>query len=345
MIPKLTAGGHILMIRAMAGEGLVFSKVALGNGNEPLDYYNLTQIGNCMAEVEILEYTKEEKYVKLTAVLENASLEADFSWTEVGIFVQDPDGGEDVLYAYGHYRLDGLENCQLVQKNAILKTPINVYVYVDDIDDVSVVFEDPQYATKAEFKDHLAAKNPHKITKEDVGLDKIVNAAIEDQTPSFSDKESTYSYNTSGSQLSFSNIFSGEKIGNIFQKIRTAINLLVKHINGNNPHKITPYNIGAAYRSIIDDRIELCAAGDDELDREMHYAFLGMQDECCKFFTYWSRGFYTKALGTNEGMMVIHRDTEKYGSAIVFLYQKDAGCKIKHRSFYNGAWTDWKEGF
>ena len=193
--------------------------------------------------------------------------------------------------------------------------------------------------------EHLAAKNPHKITKEDVGLDKIVNAAIEDQTPFFSDKESTYSYNASGFQLSFSNIFSGEKLGIIFQKIRTAINLLVKHINGTNPHKITPYNIGAAYRGIIDDRIELRAAGDDELDREMHYTFLGMQDESCKFCTYSSRGFYTKALGTNDGMMVIHRASEKYGSAIVFLYQNNAGCKIKHRSFYNGGWTDWKEGF
>lgn len=345
MIPKLTVGGHSLMIRALAGEGLVFSKVALGNGNEPLDYYNLTQIGNSMAEVEILEYTKEEKYVKLTAVLENASLEADFSWTEVGIFVQDPDGGEDVLYAYGHYRMDGLENCQLVQKNAILETPINIYVYVGDIDDVSVVFEDPQYATKEEFRKHLDAKNPHKVSKEDVGLDKIVNAFIEDQTPVFSEKESAYSYDASGSQLNFSNIFSREKIGNIFQKIRTAINLLVKHINGKNPHKITPYSIGAAYRGIIEDRIELGAAGNDELDREMTKAFLGMQDERCKFCTYQSRGFYTKALGTNDGLMIIHRDSVKYGSAIVFLYQNNAGCKIKHRSYYNGAWTDWKEGF
>lgn len=225
MIPKLTVGGHSLMIRALAGEGLVFSKVALGNGNEPLNYYNLTQIGNSMAEVGILEYTKEEKYVKLKAVLENESLEADFSWTEVGIFVKNPDGGEDVLYAYGHYRLDGLENCQLVQKNAILETPINVYVYVGDIDDVSVVFEDPQYATKAEFMEHLAAKNPHKITKEDVGLDKIVNAAIEDQTPFFSDKESTYSYNASGFQLSFSNIFSGEKLGIIFHHSHMRIGI------------------------------------------------------------------------------------------------------------------------
>ena len=75
--------------------------------------------------------------------------------------------------------------------------------------------------------------NPHGVTAEQIGLDKVPNVATNDQTP-------TYSQNSS-----LSNITSGEKLSVSFGKIMKAIADLISHIsNQSNPHDVTAEQIG-----------------------------------------------------------------------------------------------------
>lgn len=75
--------------------------------------------------------------------------------------------------------------------------------------------------------------NPHKVTKNDVGLGHVPNVATNDQTPTFA--EST----------TLTKLTSGEKLSVAFGKISKAITDLINHIeNKNNPHKVTKTQVG-----------------------------------------------------------------------------------------------------
>ena len=75
--------------------------------------------------------------------------------------------------------------------------------------------------------------NPHGVTAEQIGLDKVPNVATNDQTP-------TYSQNSS-----LSNITSGEKLSVSFGKIMKAIADLISHIGSkSNPHSVTKSQVG-----------------------------------------------------------------------------------------------------
>ena len=75
--------------------------------------------------------------------------------------------------------------------------------------------------------------NPHGVTAEQIGLDKVPNVATNDQTP-------TYSQNST-----LSNIVSGEKISVSFGKIMKAIADLISHIGSkSNPHSVTKSQVG-----------------------------------------------------------------------------------------------------
>lgn len=70
--------------------------------------------------------------------------------------------------------------------------------------------------------------NPHKVTKEQVGLDNVPNVATNDQTPTYSDT------------TTLTTLVSGEKLNVAFQKIKFAITTLINHVgNTNNPHSVT----------------------------------------------------------------------------------------------------------
>ena len=78
-------------------------------------------------------------------------------------------------------------------------------------------------------------KNPHGVTKSQVGLGNVPNVSTNDQTP-------TYSEASAITALS-----SGEKLATAFGKIAKAISSLISHIaNTSNPHSVTATQVGAA---------------------------------------------------------------------------------------------------
>ena len=253
MVPKLTTNGISLMVRAIGGEGITFTKVAIGNGDVPADYKELTTLQNGLVSMGIDEIITEDQYVIVKANMTNADFEAGFYWTELGVFAQDPDGGEDILYAYAHYIITGDEAATYIpaSDSSLVEITHSVHVFVGELDNVTALLtKHSEFASAADLKDHVEnEENPHKVTKEQVGLGLIINAKPEDQKPVFSNLVSAYSVNATTGKYTFSNIFSGERVGSILQKVRTLITLVINHFNATNPHKVTAAQAGAAAKS------------------------------------------------------------------------------------------------
>lgn len=259
MIPKLTANGYSLMIRALDGEGLTFSKIKIGNGDMPEDFLILEDLQNPLIEVGIEEITKLDKYVKIKAVMSNKDYDSGFDWTEAGIYVVDPDGGEaDILYAYSHYQISGDEKPLRVPafSSNLVEIIHYFHVFIGELDDVTAILADSsEYAKASEFKNHVEDKNnPHGVTKIHVGLGNVPNVTPENQQPIFSNAYGTVTVSAVNDvatgavikKTTFANIASGERMGSILNKIRTAFYVVLNHLNGSNPHSITPKLIGAA---------------------------------------------------------------------------------------------------
>lgn len=253
MVPKLTANGISLMIRALDGEGVVFTKIAIGNGEAPEDYTVLTKLQNELVGMEIDELVTEDQYVIIKTSMTNADFEAGFYWTELGVYAQDPDGGDDILYAYAHYALTGDEAATYIpaSDSSLFEITHSVHVFVGELENVTAMLtKHSEFASAADLKDHVEnTANPHKVTKAQVGLGLIVNALPENQKPKFTTAASAYTYNSTTGIYNFTNIFSGESVGNMLRKIWTFINLMVGHINSANPHRTTAVQIGAAAKS------------------------------------------------------------------------------------------------
>lgn len=241
MNPKLTYSGQEAMLKALNGDEIHFTKIKLGNGPKPDDYAQLTDLQNPLKAISIEQAVIENHYAKLTGeTISNADFESDFYWTELGIFVSDPEGGaDDLLYAYAHYELSddaaplyiGASTSSVVQI-----TPI-VHVYVGDAENITAeLSEATDYALKSELRAHaLDTANPHGVTKAQVGLSQVPNVTTNNQTPTFS------------AASTLAEIKSGETMSTIMGKIKKAISSLISHIgNKSNPHSVTLSQVGAA---------------------------------------------------------------------------------------------------
>ena len=96
------------------------------------------------------------------------------------------------------------------------------------------------YASRADLEAHVKnMDNPHKVTKEQVGLGNVPNAATNDLTPTYTEARALVGMK------------SGEKLSIAFGKIAKSVSSLIAHIGtaGKNVHKETPTSIGAAPKS------------------------------------------------------------------------------------------------
>ena len=96
--PTLTDAGRALIIKALAGETITFSKLGLGNGVVPADVTPLTELVNPCVKFGLTSITTGVGGVSLSGSFDNSSIEEDFVATELGIYAIDPDDGE-ILYA------------------------------------------------------------------------------------------------------------------------------------------------------------------------------------------------------------------------------------------------------
>ena len=235
--PAITADGKNLLIRAISGETITFTRFKIGNGTaEDFDISALSDLINPLVEFDINDIdTSDTGYVKLTGSFDNTYITTDFYWRELGIFCKGEDNIE-ILYAYAN---DG-DNAGLLRSSTsdiVTEQTVSLVIAVGDAENVTAILsESAIYTTKSEFESHTQNKqNPHNVTAEQVGLGNVPNVQTNDQTP-------TYVIASSDAEL-----VSGERLGTAFGKIAKAVKSLIAHMkNTNNPHNIKPDAIGAA---------------------------------------------------------------------------------------------------
>lgn len=239
MVPKLTASGKNLLLRALAGETITFTKIQLGNGTAQ-DPAEATGLTNPIIIVELSKIVVGTEYVTLTAQFSNSSITSGFHITEAGFFAKDPDDStKEILYALGN---EDESSADYVpdKGNRILEMQFDALIFIGDAENVSAAISSSLvYASKEDFDKHTADKNnPHSVTKQQVGLGNVPNLAPSDQVLTFTEA------------TTLANIVSGEKASTLFGKIKLAISKLIDHLNNrSNPHNTTAAQVGAAAKS------------------------------------------------------------------------------------------------
>ena len=94
-----------LISKVLNGKTLNFTRMAVGDGFS-YDLNIAKGFTTLVNEVLSLDITKKEtlsaKSIKITSAFKNTDAQKEFYYREVGLYAQDPDTGEEVLYAYGN---------------------------------------------------------------------------------------------------------------------------------------------------------------------------------------------------------------------------------------------------
>lgn len=236
MTPKITYAGLALMVQAMNGSGITFTKVKIGNGAAPSDYMTATDLSNPIYEAEFTAKEEKEQFLSLSYYFTNSDIGSDLNWTELGIFAQNPTGGDDLLYAYAHYTLSGDAQPQYIPAadSEVFEVTETVDVYVGNSENVSAILaESSEYLTKTKFNEHVNSENPHpNMGPAAVGLEKVPNVSTNDQTPTYD------------TPTSLSNLKSGERLSVAMGKIAAAVKAFITHSKDTSVHVTTTEKAG-----------------------------------------------------------------------------------------------------
>lgn len=235
--PMLTNAGISLLLRAIAGEEIIFTRFACGKGDVPSNPTLLTDLVDRVMDFGCDEPDESESgYIKIPGSFSSSDVETDFQWRETGLYCKADGDDDDVLYAYCHYGT----GTEIVANDSVLtEQQVIMIVAIGTASHVTVqISASALYASKEDFEEHIAARNPHGTTKGDVGLGSVPNVATNDQTPT---------YTAPGS---VTELVSGEKLSVAFGKIKAAITALIAHLaSRNNPHGVTLAQVGGAAAS------------------------------------------------------------------------------------------------
>ena len=165
--PSLTKDGINLLVKAMDGGSITFTKIALGDGTQS-DKNTIHDLANKKLEIGISEAETREGYLVLTGYCNSSELNEAFYGKELGVYAQDADGNE-YLYAY-RYSESEVDFFPSKNSGRVIEIVFSVVVQVGAAENVSAILIDSDaFASKSEFKSHCNADNPHKITCTTIG--------------------------------------------------------------------------------------------------------------------------------------------------------------------------------
>ena len=240
------------------GKIIEFTKGKFGDGIRSTENIaELTDLIHPLGELPISKKSVKNSTIITTTQFSNrvgGSILPTFYLMEIGLFakVVNADGTDDDEHPETliGYAFDG--HGDKIIGTSLSEFIINIPLTVADVNNVTVDIDSLVYPTLKQFEDEVNTRktedeelqnslnvhitdtsNPHGVTAEQIGLDKVPNVATNDQTP-------TYSQNSS-----LSNITSGEKLSVSFGKIMKAIADLISHIGSkSNPHSVTKSQVG-----------------------------------------------------------------------------------------------------
>lgn len=161
----LTAKGHVLQVKAQAGEPLVYTKIKVGSGY-PASGQNITDLTDLIKpEMDLPGVASEavgDGTAMIKGVLSNAGLQNGFTMREKGVFALDPDDGE-ILYAYTTSGIVG-EDIPAEGGPTAIEREIYAVVTVGQATNIQVfiksgawitIEELQKYTPKKDFDDHI----------------------------------------------------------------------------------------------------------------------------------------------------------------------------------------------
>ena len=225
MTPSLTSEGHVLLLRALDGEALKFTRIQLGNGVAQ-NAKNATSLSNPLISMLLTKMTTGSQYITLTSSFSNSKITAGFRITEVGIWAEDPDDeGSEILYALGN-EPEGTADYIPSKDSRILELEYSIMIFVGEAQNVTAeISESLAYASAAELKAHIGNKqNPHGVTAEQVGLGNVPNVGTDDQTPNYTIAQSLAALTPK------------EKLSVAMGKIARAVQSLIDHLKNSTAH-------------------------------------------------------------------------------------------------------------
>ena len=173
LAPRLTDNGKAYIIGAMNGDGITFTKMVIGNGVPVAGA--APSMANPQIEIGFTKIEVHDDYCILTGTFDNAEVQEGFYVYELGVYAKNTNN-EEVLYAYRYMATD-VDFVPATDSGNVLETEISIVVSIGDADNVTaVLIEGSLYASKQAFEDHLSDyNNPHRVTKDQVGLNKVEN--------------------------------------------------------------------------------------------------------------------------------------------------------------------------
>ena len=165
-----------MIVAAMDGDSITFTKAVIGNTTEaPLNPTQLVDVVSPMVTAEFTQIIVQSNYVSLAAVFTNLEVVTGAYASELGLYARD-DSGTERLYAYSYVG----ENADYIPAGSSGRTVRNqmtIVVAIGDAEEVDAVLVDAAaYVRREDFEDHIHNyNNPHQVTKEQVGLEKVDN--------------------------------------------------------------------------------------------------------------------------------------------------------------------------
>ncbi|MFJ7746775.1 phage tail protein [Peribacillus sp. NPDC097295] len=167
----LTNRGSILQTKAQTGKPLKFTRIALGDGE--LSGASILDLKALKREVKSLNISKLKVVTAgqalIGSVLTNQDLTTGFYWRELGVFAEDPDTKEDVLYSYGNAKTNAEYipaggGSDIVEKTIDIMTLIGNTSNISATINQSLIFETPEGAQEKAN----AAKEAAMVTINDI---------------------------------------------------------------------------------------------------------------------------------------------------------------------------------
>lgn len=175
----LTTEGERVIARMLSGEiQLQFSKLVMGDGElaPGTSPKNVKAVISPQAEQEI-EYVKlsEDNIVTVTAIFNNDSIETGFYFREKGLYATVDEKEVLVIYANNGSLAEWIEPST---SNKIEKLIRSVLVFSES-DNLNIEISSGLFVSSIDFEEHLSDyNNPHKVTKEQIGLGNVVDGAV-----------------------------------------------------------------------------------------------------------------------------------------------------------------------
>ncbi len=149
----ITNAGAILAAKTLESKVISFTKFAIGEGESPEDVRTATDLTSKIIDLDITSITRDtETQVTARCLFRNTDASKSFYFKELGLYAQDPDTQEEILFAYGNAG----EKAEYITNSISQKVEkyIELAITVDDAENVEITVDPTTvYVTEAQFED------------------------------------------------------------------------------------------------------------------------------------------------------------------------------------------------